>query len=165
MEIVPKSPRSDHHQEYVWVVTPPYHFWNPRDLDTSYGVSAQESVRMSPREFNFVLDEEQYKNAAQLVDLAVSSHLVSENKSKEEYEKDGQAASEALMRFPVAKGRLWIVDSKIVEATKLEKSGSISWIRFRVELRVLCDFPATASSSDVIVDTSACEVSKKTRMN
>jgi len=67
IEVVPKNPSADSSLEYVWVVTPPYHFGNQRYLDTSYGIPAREAVKKSPREFNFVLDEKQYKEAARLV--------------------------------------------------------------------------------------------------
>ena len=55
--------------DYVWVVTPPYRFWNPRYIDISYGTSAREAAQISPREFYFVTNESDYKAASEAVDI------------------------------------------------------------------------------------------------
>jgi len=165
IEIVPKSVPEGEFREYVWVVTPPYHFWNVRYLDTSYGISPQESVQNSPREFHFVLDEKQYAKAAQLVDLVASSRPLSDTRPKEEYEREVRDASDALMRFPVSNGRLWILDSKIKASTGPKDPGSIAWLKFRVELQVPCDFAAGPASDNLTLDRSACGASQGSRGN
>jgi hypothetical protein len=128
IEVLPEQRGEASPSEYSWVVTPPYHFWNPRYLDVSYGMSASEAVRSSPRNFNFVLNEEQYKKAADLVSLAATSHPQSDKRSAEEFQKESQDAAEALFRFPVAKGRLIILKSRIETSDESRKQGFIKWL-------------------------------------
>ena len=156
IEVVPDRPGDTSQSEYIWVVTPPYHFWNPRYLDASYGMSASEAVRSSPRNFNFVLNEEQYKKAADLVALAVTSHPQSDKRSAEEFAKESQDAANALFKFPVAKGRLIILKSRIGTSDESGKQGFIKWLEFRVDLRVPCDFSAIGGSAEISVDHSEC---------
>ncbi|HXN54215.1 MAG TPA: hypothetical protein VN943_19960 [Candidatus Acidoferrum sp.] len=104
IEVIPEAQDGTGQREYIWVVTPPYRFYNVRDLDTSYGTSAREAVEYSPRDFNFVLNEEQFKRAANLVELAVMSHPPSEKKTLEEFDRESQDAGHALRRWSVAKG-------------------------------------------------------------
>ena len=160
IEVVPKGAASNANQEYVWVVTPPYHFGNARYLDTSYGTPAKEAVQMSPREFNFVLNGEQYKKAAELVDLAIYSRPVSDKRTQEQIEREGEDATGDLMKFPVATGRLWILDSRTKDSTGEGDFGAIEWIKFKVELRVPCDFPVLTDAPQISVDASACGGSK-----
>jgi hypothetical protein len=156
IEIVPQDTESPERHEYVWVVTPPYRSWNPRDLDTTYGVTAKDSVKTTPREFHFVLNEEQFKRAADLVELAKTSHPQSDHRSPEELQKESDEAIAALMEFPVAEGRLWILDSRITKAVSKDDLGSIEWVRFKVILRVPCDFAASKSTGQFSVDASGC---------
>jgi len=164
IEVIPKDATSVGHQEYVWVVTPPYHFGNQRYLDTSYGTSAREAVEMSPREFNFVLNNEQYKKAAELVELAISSRPLSDQRTQEQVEREGEDAAAALMTFPVAKGRLWILDSRTNDSTGEGDFGTIEWIKFKVELQVPCSFPVVMDAPQISVDASACGGSKGTKV-
>jgi hypothetical protein len=156
IEVVPERQGDTNQSEYIWVVTPPYHFWNPRYLDASYGMSASEAVRSSPRNFNFVLNEEQYKKAADLVALAVTSHPQSDKRSAEEFQKESQDAAEVLFKFPVAKGRLVILNSRIGTSEESGKQGFIKWLDFRVDLRVPCDFSVIDASAEISVDHSEC---------
>lgn len=64
---VAKADRS--RDDYVWVVTPPYRFWNPRYIDISYGTSAREASEITLREFYFVTNESDYKAASEAVDI------------------------------------------------------------------------------------------------
>jgi hypothetical protein len=160
IEVVPDRPGDTSQSEYIWVVTPPYHFWNPRYLDASYGMSASEAVRSSPRNFNFVLNEEQYKKAADLVALAVTSHPQSDKRSAEEFEKESQDAAKALFKFPVAKGRLIILKSRIGTSDESGKQSFIKWLEFRVDLRVPCDFSAIGGSAEISIDHSKCSAER-----
>jgi hypothetical protein len=160
IEVVPDRPGDSSQSEYVWVVTPPYHFWNPRYLDASYGMSASEAVRSSPRNFNFVLNEEQYKKAADVVALAVTSHPQSDKRSTEEFEKESQDAAKALFKFPVAKGRLIILKSRTGTSDESGKQGFIKWLEFRVDLRVPCDFSAISGSAEISADHSECSAER-----
>ena len=117
----------------LWVVTPPYHFENARYLDTEYGITAQDVVRNSPREFNFVLNCSDLKTESKRVDLAIYPSTASQHEVDEALAKLGSS--------PVGKGRLWIEDSKITPGNKsgsAEDLGAIHWIKFKVEIK----FPA-----------------------
>jgi len=54
---------ADPERELSWLVTPPYRFWNPRYVDTSYGHTAAEAARFTPREFRFLLDARDWTRA------------------------------------------------------------------------------------------------------
>ena len=147
-------------REYVWVVTPPYHFNNVRYLDTAYGTSAEEAVRESPRDFNFVLNEEQFNRAADLVDSAISSHPLSDHRTPEGLGKESEDAVRDLKAFSVSKGRVTILDSRVNPTGGDNDLGSIEWLQFKVELQVPCAF-ATASRADVVVDATRCAGKEK----
>jgi len=151
--------------EYSWVVTPPYRSSNPRYLDTTYGVSAEEAVHETPRNFNFVLNEAQYQEASRLVDLAISSHPLSDHRSQEELEKESRDAAAALMKFPVSVGQLLILDSKITSAKDSKDSGSLDRIKFEAILRVPCDFAAAEPTPEFSVDGSSCANSSGRKQN
>jgi hypothetical protein len=155
IEVVPQRNGDAGNSEYVWVVTPPYRSGNPRYLDTSYGMSAKQAVAASPRHFNFVLNEEQFKKAVGLVDLAIMSRPSSGIRSPQEITREVQKATEALLAFSVAKGRLTIVDSKIESADEKGNPGYLKWLKFKVELRVPCDF-AVSERPEVVVDKNSC---------
>ena len=57
--------------DYLWVVTPPFRFWNHRYLSTEYANTAQEAVSFSPREFNFVLNCEDFLKERRQLDLVL----------------------------------------------------------------------------------------------
>ena len=160
IEVVPAEQTNSRNDEYVWVVTPPYHFGNIRYLDTSYGTPAEDAVR-GPRDFNFVLDQGQFRRAADLVNLAVSSHPLSEHKSEAEFDQESQNALASLESLSVGKGRLQILDSRVDGLAGQDGLGAIEWLKFRVELHVPCNF-TVSDSPGLSIDRSQCssEVSK-----
>lgn len=161
IEIIPQHSESPQSNEYVWVVTPPYRFWNPRYLDATYGISAEEAVHITPREFNFVLNEDQFKKAGDMVELAVMSRPQSDHRSQEEYQMDVDKAVATLKNFPVAKGWLWILDSRTTKPKAKDDPGSIEWIKFKVVLRVPCDFPVAEPGREFSIDGSSCGPAEK----
>lgn len=119
--------------DLLWVVTPPYHLENARYLDTQYGITAQEAVRNSPREFSFVLNCADYETESKRVNLAIYPSTASKQEVNDALAKLGSS--------PLGKGRLWIEDSKITpghESGDANDLGAIHWIKFRVEIK----FPA-----------------------
>lgn len=155
IEVIPDD-QSSGYSEYVWVVNPPYHFNNVRYLDTSYGTSAKQAVEYSARDFNFVLNPEQYKRASDLVEMGVSSHPATDQRSQQQLEKETDDAIRALEALPVAKGRLTILNSRIHEVPEKNSSGSIEWLKFRVELHVPCGFLGLIESADLQIDRANC---------
>ena len=128
IEIAPHDPATDPQCiDFAWVVTPPYHFQNVLYLDTSYGTTAQDAVRMSPREFNFVLNCSDYKTESGYVDRAIYPSS----------EEDQRVAMAKLGSSPTGKGKLWVEKYRITPGRESEKNddlGAIHWIRFRVEI-------------------------------
>ena len=67
------------------------------------------------------------------------------------------------MSFPVATGRLSILDSRVKDPASKDDVGSIEWIKFKVELRVPCSFSVVAGTGRVTVDSSACNAPHATK--
>jgi hypothetical protein len=128
------SPEGDHPREcndFVWVVMPPYRSYNPRYLDTSYGTTAEEAMKFSPRDFNFVLNCSDYKQEEARVDRLLWSYNYTNEQVQEAQEKLGTS--------PQGSGRLWIRDYKISPAPKPagdRNLGQIDSIRFEVEIEL-----------------------------
>jgi hypothetical protein len=114
--------------DYLSVVTPPYRFRNPRDLDTSYGVSARESVAWTPRSFLFVVGEKEYREAAE----ALSQRLWPDGTTREPVD----AAARRHDAVPKARGELRIVESRISAEETEGDPERIDWLKFEVELEL-----------------------------
>src|ERR1700730_11421682 len=95
IKVVPAESNSEG-AEYGWAVTPLYHFNNVRYLATDFGARAEVFVKDSSRDFNFVLDQEQFHRAVDLVNLAAYSRSTSEQKSEAEFGQESQNAIAAL---------------------------------------------------------------------
>ncbi len=134
IEVEPQGKYSDPEcTDYLWVVTPPYRFWNHRYLSTEYGNTAQDVVAFSPREFSFVLNCDDYKIERQRVDRVLWPYTYSKDDVDDSLAKLGTS--------PHGTGRLWIRDSKYTSGDKTTnpvKPGEIHWIKFEVEIK----FPA-----------------------
>ena len=134
IEVSPQgTPSNPECNDFVWVVTPPYHFQNARYLDTSYGLTAQEAVRRSPREFDFVMCCDDFMTERRRVDRVLWPYTYSKQEVDEALAKLGSS--------PLGKGRLWVEDFKITPGHKsdtAEDLGAIHWIKFKVDIQ----FPA-----------------------
>jgi hypothetical protein len=134
IEVLPQGkPSAPECGDFLWVVTPPYHFQNARYLDTQYGITAQEAVRRSPREFSFVLNCADFMKESGRVDRVLWPYSCSKQDVDDSLAKLGTS--------PLGKGRLWIEGSKITpghESGTAEDLGAIHWIKFKVEIT----FPA-----------------------
>jgi len=121
--------------DFLCVVTPPYRFQNARYLDTSYGVTAQEAVRWSPREFSFVLNCADLKTESERVNRVLWPYSYSQQEVDEAQAKLGSS--------PIGRGKLWIKDYRITpgqESGESEAVGAIHWIKFEAEIQ----FPAVS---------------------
>lgn len=130
IEIVPKvPPPKGEFAEFTWVATPPYHFFNLRYLDTSYGTTAAQAVsRDVPRDFNFVQTLDDYRIAGDIVNMVIyPNHATDEEMAR--VRKDAA-------RVMTGSGALHILDSRITPGKNDKDMGSIDWIRFRVELKL-----------------------------
>ena len=120
-------------RDFAWVVNPPFRAYNALYLNAAYGMTAQDAVNRSPREFNFVLSCAACKRESTFLRRAIESTPV------------GMGTS------PQGHGKLWIVDHKTSPApAEIDgvNHGQIDWIRFRVEIR----FPENADSLPVSND-------------
>lgn len=154
IEVGPEKVEDPARTEYVWVVNPPYRSWNTSFLDTSYGIKASDAVAYPPREFNFVLTESQFKRATDLVEILIMSRPPSDKRPQEEIDQEWNQAQEALAKFPVAKGRLTILNSRVTDSGK-SGTGSIDWLKFSVELHLPCR-SAGNKAKEIVVDTTNC---------
>jgi hypothetical protein len=127
IEISPKVQPGGNPLEFAWVATPPYHFANPLYLDTSYGTTAEAAVAMSPRAFHFVLSMEDFRAAADAVDLAIYSN----NASEAEQERINRAAG----KVEVGAGEVHILKSRLIAPEGEDTLGKIAWLKFEVKLK------------------------------
>jgi hypothetical protein len=131
-------------EDFTWVVNPPFRNYNALYLNSSYGMTAQDAVDESPREFNFVLSCAGYKRESTFVRRLIESTPAGFQHS----EKQIAEAQAKLGTSPQGHGNLWILDYEISPAPKDiegKNYGQIDWIRFRVEIR----FPVNADSLPV----------------
>ena len=126
IQIVPKDNPAGGYAEYSAIVTPPYHFYNLRYLNPSYGVTAKEAVGISPRAFQFVETPEDSEAAYAVVNSVVYS-------VDWEAHKDSIAAAAA--KVPLGTAELKIVKSRIMAGKNNEDLGSIDWVKFEVRFR------------------------------
>jgi len=125
ISIVPKSGSPD--DEFCGIATPPYHFYNPRYLDTSYATSAKDAVAFNPRQFNFVLTHEDNQVAGEYVNMTIYRN----HATKEDFEEiDDKAA-----KVEVGTGELQILNSRISPGNSENETGKIEWIQFLVKLK------------------------------
>jgi hypothetical protein len=123
--IVPKSGAPD--DEFVGIATPPYHFYNPRYLDTSYATSAKDAVAFNPRPFNFVLTHADSEVAGEYVNMTIYPN----HATKEDFDEIDQKAS----KVEIGTGELHILDSRITPGDSEKETGKIDWIKFEVKLK------------------------------
>lgn len=129
IEVSPRVTKSGC-EEFASVVSPPYRGHNALHFDESYGVTAEEEVSWSPREFEFVTNCEDYSIEAKRLEIVLWPYSF----TKQEADK----ALAELGTSPVGKGRLWVTASRVSHAsdTPDDKLGKIEWMRFAVEIRL-----------------------------
>lgn len=129
IRIVPTRPEGEC-TELAWVVNAPFRAHNALYIDMSYGVTAEDEVSGSPREFRFVTNCADYRVEDERVAVVLGPYT----SSQEKYD----AALAKLGSSPVGVGRMWITDSKVSheEDTAEYKLGKIEWMKFSVEIRL-----------------------------
>jgi hypothetical protein len=160
IEINPDDDTTSGHSEYFWVVTPPYRSYNNLYLDTTFGMKADLAVKLSPRDFNFVLNGRQFDRARELVEDAIMSHPPEDHRSAAEFDRESTEAIAELNSLPIGKGRLNILDSRVNKSSGAEDEGTIEWLKFQVELHVPCNF-TFSDSSGLSIDRSQCTSERK----
>jgi hypothetical protein len=116
-----RDPKAD----FVFVVTPPYRFFNPRYIGAIYGYSAAEAVALTPRVFYFVVNREDHAKAL----AAVQRLSWSRGGGKNELEE----AKRFLDNVPKGQGELKIIDATLGRHGGKEQ---IEYLKFTVELKL-----------------------------
>lgn len=112
--------------DFVAIATPPYRWSNPRYLNTSYGMDAEEVVTWTVREFRFVTNNSDHERMHE----AVSTLLWPADRSNEELE----AARELIDSIPTGHGSLRIISAKTRPPDPDFPSGLIERVDFEVDL-------------------------------
>ena len=126
IEIVPKENPPGGYSEYSAIVTPPYHFYNLRYLNASYGVTAREAIAISSRTFQFVESPENMQAASVVVNSIIYSV---------DWPSRQASLAAAAAKVPLGTGELRILRSQITVGKNNEDLGSIDWVKFQIRLR------------------------------
>jgi hypothetical protein len=119
-------PRAFPDHEYSYYASPPYRFWNPRYVGTSYGYTAARAVAHDVREFRFLTSEEDHTRAHRAIGIV----LWPGNHSADEVER----TSRALAQMAHGRGTLRILDSRLAPPTEERPLGSIERLEFETTL-------------------------------
>lgn len=120
--------------EYAYYASPPFRFWNPLYIGTSYGYTAERAVELAVREFRVLTNEFDYARARRAIDAV----LWPGNYSKAEYDLGVRVLGE----LPMGRGALRIIGSRLTPPTSERPLGSIERLEFEVTL-CLPELPET----------------------
>jgi len=126
IEIAPKKDPGDGPIEFSAVATPPYRIYNPRYLEASFGNSAKDAVKITPRVFYFVQSVDDEHRAEECLNVAMYPTNVSDE------EKVRVVAEQNDIQL--GKGELRILKSHIGRGRTLSDAGTIDYLRFEVEV-------------------------------
>jgi hypothetical protein len=129
IEIAPKKNPDDGPIEFSAVATPPYRIYNPRYLEASFGNSAKDAVKMTPRVFYFVQSVDDEHRAEECLNVTLYPTNVSD-------EEKVRAVAEQ-NDIQLGKGELRILKSHIAHGRTLSDSGTIDYLRFEVDIEFL----------------------------
>lgn len=90
IRVVPRRKEPDC-DEFAVVVTPPYRFHSLLDIDTSYGISAEDEVTSSPRDFNFVTNCKDSKTEFDRLQIVLWPYSFSKQEVREALAKLGSS--------------------------------------------------------------------------
>lgn len=128
--------------QYAYLLTPPYRFSSPRDINTGWGTMAQDAVK-GGHEFRFALDRADAAKGAAAIEKVL-------------WPDSDQAQAEAfkvLKSLAAGSGEFKVLDSKITPGTPVpgysncedRQCGQIHWIKFEVVLVVPRSFKTDPS--------------------
>ncbi len=131
--VVPKVMEEgcDKESDFTLAVNPPFRAHNELEIDEQYGWTAEDEVSDSPREFSFVTNCKDNRIESERLQLVLWPYEA----------KDQQEADKALADLgssPLGTGKMWITASRIshIHDTPDDKSGTIEWMRFTVEIQL-----------------------------
>jgi hypothetical protein len=129
IEVQPEIPRGESCRNYSTVIAAPLRGYTANDLNVTYGVSAAEAVKRTPREVGFVLDGASCKREFERVTRLSWPKSYPEAEVREAQEQFGSSAG--------GKATVRIVQSKVSPSGELTDGrdlGKIDWIKFEVEI-------------------------------
>jgi len=129
IEVQPETPRGESCRNYSTVIATPLRGYTANDLNTSYGVSADDAVQRSPRVVAFVTDGTACKRE--------SERLTRLSWPKSYPEAEVRAAQDQFGSSAGGKATLRILQSKVSTSGDLNSGkdlGKIDWIKFEVEI-------------------------------
>jgi hypothetical protein len=120
----PASPDDD----YSMVVTPPYRFANARYVDTGYGITAEQALAITPREFVFVATADDYAAARRALEVVLWPYTFTD--------AEVEAASATLDALPQYPASFAIENGLASGPTIDDPLGRIEWMEFRLDICV-----------------------------
>lgn len=90
----PNAPGDD----FSMVATPPYRFANPRYVDTRYGITAEQALANTPREFAFVATRADYMQARAALEILLWAYSDSQTQLE-----SASALLDALASYPASR--------------------------------------------------------------
>lgn len=120
------TPTAAADSDYAMVATPPYRFRNPRYVDTSYGVTAEEALSLSPRNFSFVTTAGEYRKAMRALDVLLWPGTHTEARI--------DSARSTMLGLSTYPATFAIGDGAATQAEPDHPLGTIEWMSFRVDL-------------------------------
>jgi hypothetical protein len=126
IEIVPKKDPDDGPVEFSAVATPPYRMYNARYLEASFGNSAKDAVRITPRVFYFVQSVDDEHRSEECLNATTYPTNVSDEEKVRVVEEQNQ--------IRLGKGELRILKSHIGRSKTMTDGGTIDWLRFDVDI-------------------------------
>jgi hypothetical protein len=132
IEVQPEVPHGESCRNYSTVIAIPLRGYTANDLNVSYGVSAAEAVKRSPREVAFVMDGAACKREFERVTRLSWPQSYPEPEVREAREQFGSSAG--------GKATVRILQAKVSPSGELtgdKDLGKIDWIKFEVEITFL----------------------------
>jgi hypothetical protein len=111
--------------DFAMVATPPYRFANPRYVDTGYGISAEQALANSPREFAFVASTADYARASAALEVLLWAYGFTDAQVT-----SANDALESLTTYPAT---FIIEDGEASAPTDARPGGRIEWLAFRLD--------------------------------
>jgi len=118
----PNAPDDD----YAMVATPPYRWANPRYVDTGYGITAEQALANTPREFAFVATRGDYTRARASLEVLLWAYS---------YSPTQQASASGIMdALPAYPATFIIEDGETSPPSATYALGRIEWMAFRLDV-------------------------------
>ncbi|HUJ32072.1 MAG TPA: hypothetical protein VLY23_12380 [Candidatus Acidoferrum sp.] len=145
IHLEPKTEPGDGPVEFSSVATPPYHRYNPRFLEASWGNSAQDAVKITRRVFYFVESVDDEHRAEECLNAVTYPTDTSDE------EKVRVAAEQAEIRL--GRGELRILKSHLERPKPAAPAGTIDSLRFEVDF----EFSSGLTMADILAKVARPE--------